>query len=140
MKSYIPWTFSLGKQDADNKLLIIQQLKSRGTGRAPDSPRSLQSQAGSRGALLTWHPPETGTKWIRGWRIYKGTESNLHAEVNDPNVRQLYVGLSSGSQPPATNFFVSAITASGVESPKVMIQAQALTETGAPDVPDVLSE
>lgn len=137
MKSYIPFSFSLGKDDADQRMLITQQLKSRGNGRAPEAPRDVQAQAGSRGALLTWKLPATGGNWIRGYRIYKDTESNLYQEIQDPGTRQLYVALSSGATPPVTNFFVSAISAAGAESPKTQVKAVALAEAGAPEIPAV---
>lgn len=117
-------------------MLVTQQLVNRGNGRPPYPPRDIQAQPGSRGALLTWKLPVTGGEWIRGFRIYKDTESNLYSEIQDPGNRKLYVELSSGSTPPVTNFFISALTADGSESPKVQVQAQALAETGAPSIPD----
>lgn len=135
MKSFIPWSFSLGKEDADQRLLIEQQLKTRGNSRTPDPPRDVFSQPASRGALLTWKLPESGGEWIRGWRVYKNTESNLHSEIQDRGRRQLYVALSSGETPPVTNFFVSSISAAGAESVKVQVKAVAIAEVGAPDIP-----
>lgn len=135
MKSYFTFSFPLTKAIADYKMLVTQQLVSRGNGRAPDPPRDIQAQPGSRGALLTWKLPVTGSEWVRGWRIYRDTETNLYSEIQDPGNRKLYVELSSGSAPPVTNFFVSALSAAGAESQKVQVQAQALAETGAPEIP-----
>jgi hypothetical protein len=136
MKAYVPFSFSLGKEDADYKNLVNQQLVARGVGRTPSAPRDLQAQPGSRGALITWKlPAGRNTEYIRGWRIYKDTESNLHSEIQDPGRRQIYVTLTAGDTPPITNFFISAITQGGAESTKVQIKAQSLAETGAPAVP-----
>ena len=133
-KAFLPFSFSLSKPDADQRDLIIQQLKVRGNGRPPDPPRDLQAQPGSRGTLLTWKLPQD-SQWIRGWRVYKDTESNLLQEIHDPGQRQLFVALSSGEVPPVTNLFVSSISAAGAESAKVVIKAVALSEIGAPIIP-----
>jgi hypothetical protein len=135
VKAYVLFSFSLGKDDADQKMLMFQQLVVRGTGRKPNPPRDLQSQPGSRGALLTWKLPSVGGEWIRGWRVYRETESNLYCEIQDPGNRQLYVDLTSGTTPPQSNFFISAIGAAGVESAKVGILVAALPEAGAPAIP-----
>jgi hypothetical protein len=135
MKAFVPFSFGLGKANADYKALVIQQLKVRGSSQAPGAPRDVQATAGSRGALLTWKLPETNSDVIRGYRVYRDTESNLHATIDDSGIRQLYVTLTSGATPPVTNFFVSAISASGAESQKVPVQAVAIAEAGAPAVP-----
>jgi hypothetical protein len=134
-KAYVPFSFSLSKDAADYKLLVIQQLKVRGNGRPPEPPRDVQAQPGSRGALLTWKLPVSGADWIRGWKVYKDTESQLVQEIHDPGQRQLYVALTSGATPPITNLFVSSITAAGAESVKVVVKASAIAEVGAPAVP-----
>jgi hypothetical protein len=135
VKAYVPWSFSLAKKDADYNMLVTQQLVAHGNGQSPSAPRDLQAQAGSRGALLTWKMPTKNAQWIRGFRVYKDTENNLAAEIQDPGRRQLYVTLTSGTTPPVTNFFISAISQTGAESAKVQIKAVSLAETGAPSVP-----
>lgn len=135
MKAFVPFSFGLGKADADYKALVIQQLKVRGSSQAPGAPRDITSTPGSRGALLTWKLPASDSDVIRGYRIYRDTENNLHETIQDAGIRQFYVTLSSGVTPPVTNFFVSAITASGAESQKVPVQAVAIAEAGAPAVP-----
>jgi hypothetical protein len=134
-KAFVTFNFSLSKADADQKLLTIQQLKVRGSSRTPLPPRDITAQPGSRGALLTWKLPDSGADLIKGWRIYKDTEKELYRDIQDPATRQHYAELSSGATPPVTNFFISAIGASGSESRKVQVQAQALAEAGAPAIP-----
>lgn len=134
-KAFVPFSFGLGKSNADYKALVTQQLKVRGSGQMPGAPRDIQATPGSRGALLTWKLPADSSDIIKAWRVYKDTENNLNSSIEDAGIRQLYVTLSSGVTPPVTNFFVSSISASGAESAKVPVQAVAIAEAGAPAVP-----
>jgi hypothetical protein len=85
--------------------------------------------------LLTWKLPAANSDVIKGYRIYRDSETNLADTIQDSGIRQTYVTLTSGATPPVTNFFVSSISASGAESQKVPVQAVAIAEAGAPAVP-----
>jgi hypothetical protein len=121
---------ALEKQQAAN------HIRARGTPSKPATPRDLQIQSASRGALLSWKLPVSHDD-ISGWRVYQGTESNLVAEIRDKGTRQVFVPLDAGSSPPKANFFVCAISTLGRESAKLMGQGSALSESGAPNVPTV---
>jgi hypothetical protein len=106
----------------------------KGTAKPPDPPRDVRYLASSRGALIFWSLPENSSD-ITKWRIYKDTEANFYCEISDVGNRQVSVEMSSGTTPPVTNVFVSSLNAAGFESPKVLVQAKATAETGAPSVP-----
>jgi hypothetical protein len=106
----------------------------RGTGLKPAKPRDLFSQAGPRGVLLNWRAP-ADVREVAGYRIYKDDEQSLFAEIRDPSTTQHFVEATAGSSPPITNFFISTISKLGNESSRVQIQAQAITEAGAPSMP-----
>lgn len=121
--------------------MTVQQRKSisdliitRGTQRRPEPPRDVTAQAGPRGALVTWKLAKNNSD-TKGYRVYKDTETNLYEEIQDRGRRQEFVELSAGASPPITNVFVSCINASGQESQKVQVKAQASIEAGAPSVP-----
>lgn len=135
MKAFVPFSFGLDKANADYKALVVQQLKVRGSSQAPGTPRDLQATPGSRGALITWKLPANNSDVIKGFRIYRDTENNLHQTIQDSGIRQFFVPLSSGATPPVTNCFVSSISASGAESAKVPVQVVAIAEAGAPAIP-----
>lgn len=111
----------------------------RGTGRPPIAPRDVFVQSGPRGILVNWRLGAGYTADIAGFRIYKDDENSHFADILDPNTKQHFIEATSGSTPPVTNIFVSAINSLGVESPKVQAQSQALTEAGAPSMPSTPS-
>jgi len=110
--------------------------RTRGTARIPLAPRDILPQSAPRGVLLNWRIPDGFTDDIAGWRIYKDREDSLYAEIRDPNTTQHFVETTAGSAPPVTNFWVSAIGKLGQESPLVHVQGNALTESGAPTMPE----
>lgn len=107
----------------------------QGTSKIPLPPRDVFAQSGPRGVLLNWRPPGGFNTDIAGWRIYKDNESSLFAEIKDPATTQHFVDATAGSTPPVTNFFVSSINKTGVESGKVQIKASAISESSAPTMP-----
>ena len=109
--------------------------RTRGTAKRPLPPRDVIIQSGPRGVLVNWRMPEGYSKDISGWRVYKGTESQLFAEIKDPTTMQHYVDTTAGSNPPVVNIFVSSINNLGKESPLIAAQGAALTEAGAPAMP-----
>jgi len=110
--------------------------RTRSTGRVPKPPRDVFVQSGPRGILLNWRPPEGFADDITGWRIYKGDESSLFAEIKDATTRQHFIETTAGAAPPITNLFVSAINQLGQESPLIPTQGAALVEAGAPTMPN----
>lgn len=121
---------------AIEKESIANHLRLRGTPGKPLAPRDIQVQSASRGALVTWKLP-TSHDDVAGWRVYQGNEFNLAAEIRDKGTRQLFIPLNSGANPPMNNIFVSSLSTLGRESQKILIQAQAIAEAGAPAVPTV---
>lgn len=109
----------------------------RGTTQKPQPPREIIPQAGPRGILLVWSLPSGFNSDIQRWRVYKGDENTLYADINDRGTRQCFVESTSGSTPPVTNLFVSSMNALGIESQKVQVQGQASVEAGAPTMPSV---
>ena len=59
----------------------------------------------------------------------------LFADLKDPNTTQHFIEATSGTTPPVTNIFVSAVNALGVESNKVQAQGASTAEAGAPAMP-----
>lgn len=125
-------------QSSDIKA-AADRAKLNGTAKRPNPPRDLKYLASSRSAIITWVAPELSDD-IVGWRIYKETELKRYSDISDPSTKQVTVELSSGTTPPVTNIFVTAVNAAGIESRPVLIQAQATAETGAPSVPSVPTE
>lgn len=109
----------------------------RGTAQKPQPPRDIILQSGPRGVLVTWNLPAGFNSDIQRWRVYKGDENTLYAEVNDRGTRQHFIESSAGSTPPVVNVFVSSLNSLGVESRKVQAQGQSATEAGAPTMPSV---
>lgn len=112
-------------------------VRSRGTGRTPGVPRDISLQSGPRGILVNWRGPDGFRDDIAGYRIYKGDENTLYAEITDPNTTQHFIETTAGSSPVVTNIMVSSINKLGVESPKTIpMQSQASVEAGAPAMPN----
>lgn len=109
----------------------------RGTAQKPQPPRDIIAQNGPRGILVTWNLPAGFNSDIQRWRVYKGDENTLYAEVMDRGTRQHFIESTSGSTPPSTNIFVSSVNNLGIESAKVQVQGQATVEVGAPVMPSV---
>lgn len=109
----------------------------RGTAQRPQAPRDVIAQSGPRGILVTWNLPQGFNVDIQRWRVYKGDESTLYAEIMDRGTRQHFIESTAGSTPPVINVFVSSLNALGVESSKVQAQGQATAEAGAPTMPSV---
>jgi hypothetical protein len=107
--------------------------RANGTNSRPNPPRNLQTQAGSRKALVTWDAPLVASGLV-GFKIYTDNENSLLDTLYDPNVRQYNVPASSGSTPPTKNVFISAFSKNS-ESVKVQIQVHATAEAGAPTDP-----
>jgi hypothetical protein len=110
-------------------------VRTRGTGRVPGMPRDVFLQSGPRGILVNWLAPVGLNSDIAGWRIYKDDEMKLFADLKDPRTTQHFIETTSGTTPPVTNIFVSAVNAMGVESAKVQAQGAATAEAGAPTMP-----
>jgi hypothetical protein len=128
---------SIGPQLGSNRTAMLQQrnqavnkVRTHGTSKLPLMARDAQVQPGAGGTLLTWKLP-VNSENVTGYRVYLGTESNLHAQIRDRGTRQLFIPLSSGATPPVTNLFVSTINGFR-EGPRVHIQAQPLPDTTAP--------
>ena len=108
----------------------------RGTSRKPYPPRGVMCQSAPRGLLVTWNLPAGFNNDIQRWRVYKNDENTLYQEIADRGTRQCFVETTAGSSPPVTNVFVSSINNLGVESAKTPAQGAALTEAGAPAMPN----
>lgn len=117
------------------RAVAADTVRTRGTSRVPGMPRDVFLQSGPRGILANWLPPAGLSNDIAGWRIYKDDESKLFAELRDPNTTQHFIEATSGTTPPTVNIFISSFNKLGIESPKVMAQGSATTETGAPSMP-----
>jgi hypothetical protein len=110
-------------------------VRNRGTAKKPLPPRDLLAQSGPRGILVNWRKGAGFTSDTTGYRIYKGTEASLFAEIHDANTMQHFIEATAGAAPPVTNIFVSSINKLGVESAKVQVQSVAAVEAGAPIMP-----
>src|SRR5213082_902549 len=74
--------------------------------RRPSPPRSLISQAGTLGVLLSFNSP-ADPRGVIGYRIYQDTENNLVAELPKGGQRQHFVRLSSSQN---TMLYVSSVS------------------------------
>ena len=103
------------------QMLAADLLKTRGSGKRPAAPRSVQVTAGRSSVLVTWYPPDLSQrKDIYGWRVYKGNETTCVASIDDPIVTQCTVPSSAGSSTsPNYTFFVSSVNAAGDESARI---------------------
>ena len=108
----------------------------RGTSRVPYPPRGVMCQSAPRGLLVTWNLPAGYNADIQRWRVYKNDENTLYQEIADRGTRQCFVETTAGSSPPVVNVFVSSLSNLGVESSKTPAQGEALTESGAPAMPN----
>jgi|SRR5580704_1141845 hypothetical protein len=129
------------RQDAQQKTVAKATARdltlTRGTAQVPQPPRELIAQSGPRGILVTWSLPSGLNTDIQRWRVYKGDENTLYADINDRGTRQCFVEATAGATPPVTNIFISSMNMLGVESPKVQVQGAAIAEAGAPAMPSV---
>lgn len=129
------------RMNSEQRQLAKSQAKdiilTRGTAQKPQPPRDIVVQSGPRGVLVTWDLPSGFNTDIQRWRVYKGDENTLYAEIMDRGTRQHFIEATAGSVPPATNIFVSSLNNLGVESQKVQAQGQASVEAGAPSMPSV---
>ena len=121
---------------AIEKQRLRDQIRTRGTVSIPDAPRDVQVQPGTGGVLVTWKEPEKDDA-IEAWRIYLNTESNLAVQIRDRGTRQAFVPLSSGVSPASVNVMVSAVSALGRESSKVIKSATPLSQATTTTVPTV---
>lgn len=117
------------------RVLASTLILTRGTTRVPKPPRDLFTQSGPRGILLNWRFPEGYSADIAGWRVYKGDENSLFAEIREPLTTQWFVESTAGSSPPTVLLFVSSFNKLGVESPKINVTGIAQVEAGAPTTP-----
>lgn len=108
--------------------------RTRGTTLVPQPPRDIICQSAPRGVLVTWNYPAVNFD-IQRWRVYKGNEQTLFAEIKDRGTRQCFVDLTAGASPLVVNVFVSSLNSAGVESAKVQSQGSAIAEAGAPSLP-----
>jgi hypothetical protein len=112
---------------------ILEQANLRGsTAKLPDSPREVVGQSAPRGVLVTWALPAGDSSSITGWRVYSGNEMNLQQVIGDRGTRQAIIPVTAGEM---QNVMISAVDARGNESAKILVQAQAITESGAPALP-----
>ena len=109
----------------------------RGTAQKPQPPRDIILQQGPRGILATWNLPAGFNTDIQRWRVYKGDENTLYADINDRGTRQCFIESTAGATPPTTNIFVSSVNNLGIESQKIQVQGTSATEAGAPTMPSV---
>jgi hypothetical protein len=121
---------------AVEKYNIAAQIRQRGTPQNAMPPRDIQVQSAAGGVQVSWKLPTTHDN-IAGWRVYVNNESNLAAQIRDKGTRQIFVPLSSGSSPTASNIMVSAFTTLGRESAKVVKQGTPSTQTASTTVPTV---
>lgn len=132
------------RMNTEQKQLAKSQARdivlTRGTAQRPQPPRDIICQNGPRGILVTWNLPSGFNSDIQRWRIYKGDENSLYAEVFDRGTRQHFIESTAGSTPPVTNIFVSSLNNFGVESQKVQVQGVAAVEAGAPSMPSAPPE
>lgn len=108
--------------------------RTRGTKTLPQPPRDIIAQSAPRGLLVTWNYPVVNQD-IQRWRVYKGDESTLFAEIKDRGTRQCFVDATAGVSPPTVNIFVSSMNSAGVESARIQVQGKAIAEIGAPTLP-----
>jgi len=130
----LPWGNS--EDLAAEKQRLRDQIRTRGTGVIPDAPRDVQIQAAHGGVFVTWKLPVDHVP-ILGWRLYLNTESNLAVQIKDKGTRQVFVPVSSGPSPSKVNIMVSAITALGRESTKVVKSAAPTATSDTTTVPTV---
>lgn len=117
--------FGNASQLAAERQRLRDQIRTRGTAVIPDAPRDVQVQSAAGGILVTWKLPHKHDP-IHGWRLYVNTESNLAVQIRDKGTRQAFIPLSSKASPDKANIMVSAMTALGRESTKVVV-------SGSPD-------
>ena len=117
------------------RIQLASVVSTRGTTKVPKPPRDLFTQPGPRGILLNWRFPDGYSADIAGWRIYKGDENSLFAEIRNPLTTQWFVESTAGSAPPTVMLFVSSFNKVGVESLKMSTSGVASAETGAPATP-----
>lgn len=121
------------EQRQNARAQAADMTRTRGTSRVPFPPRDVVCQAGPQGLLVTWNYPAGFSADIQRWRVYKADENTLYAEIKDRGTRQYFVASTNGK---VVNIFVSALNASGVESPKVSGQGTPSSATAAmPSVP-----
>jgi len=108
----------------------------RGTSQRPQPPRDVVCQPAPRGILVTWNFPLINSD-IQKWRVYKGDENTLFADIGDRGTRQCFVDSTAGTTPPPVNIFVSSMNAGGVESVKAHGLGQAIAEASSPAMPNV---
>jgi hypothetical protein len=123
------------QQKPIERIKTAERMKVRGTSQSPGAPRDVFVQSGPRGVLANWRAPAQAGD-VAGWRIYKGDETLLFAEIHEPSTTQHFIETTAGATPPIENIFVSAINKLGVESTIVQAQGKALTEAGAPNMPN----
>lgn len=128
------WYVPVSQKPAE-RVKTAERMKVRGTSRSPAPPRDVFVQSGPRGVLVNWRPSQKAPDII-GWRIYKGDENSLFAEIHEPSTTQHFIETTAGSSPPVENIFISSINKLGIESATVQAQGAALTEAGAPIMPD----
>ena len=119
---------------ASEKQRLGAIVRSRGTVRLPDAPRDIQVQSADGGVFLTWKLPEKHQD-IGGWRVYINTESNLAVQVRDKGTRQIFLPLSSGSDPASFNVMISSMSTLGRESVKVVQACKPLSQSDDTVVP-----
>lgn len=129
------------RMNSEQRQLAKSQAKdivlTRGTAQRPQPPRDIIVQSGPRGMLVTWNLPTGFNTDIQRWRVYKGDENTLYAEVFDRGTREHFIEATAGATPPVTNIFVSSVNNFGIESQKVQVQGSAAVEAGAPSMPSV---
>lgn len=96
------------------------QVQAQGTPKPPSRPRDVAITASANAVALKWAAP-ANPKNIVGWRVYRGSESNLVAEIHDRLTRQFALPITEKSK---DNYFVSAITGIA-ESLKSSVQGEA---------------
>lgn len=109
-------------------------VASLGTEVAPEPPRNIIAQPGSRKAVVTWLQPQRSAD-VTGYRIYKDNEGSIVATVESGDALRYEVPLSSGSTAPVTNIFISSVNAGGKESARIQVQCAAIVEVAAPSDP-----
>lgn len=102
-----------------------------GSGKRPNPPRSIVAQGGSRKIVVTWNSDPNNESNVR-YRVYRNTESELYRECVEQHCE---VSCSTSATPALINIFVSAITPTGIESRKVLVQCAPAAEAGAPAEP-----
>ena len=138
---YIGQLYGQAKTPGERQTLraqVTDMVRVRGTVQIPPPPREVTIQSAPRGLLVTWSEPDPrnpGTKFINGWRVYKGDEKTLYDQIRDRGNRQKFVETTAGTTPPVTAIYVSSVNALGAESQTVQALGSAIAETGAPTMP-----